>query len=81
MLDACTGQLLKIPVHASYLIILINVELKAKLYDPFHLMELVIVRPGGDREGPDFLGRGRRLSGDLAGEVLELDVKVFCLGS
>ena len=42
-------QRVSLPIHPSKFSRLIHVELEAKLHDPFHLAELIVICPG--REG------------------------------
>ena len=74
------GQALQIPVHGSQLVGLVNLQLEAKLDNPLHLVELVVVRPGRDGERKAWL-RGHRGFDEwwLMGEWLERDVKLFSL--
>lgn len=52
MLLSCLGEMLKIPVHTAEFVDFVDVKLEAHLYDPFQLLELVIVCPGRQRKRP-----------------------------
>lgn len=53
-LSKCTRKR-RLPIHARQLVELIYIQLKSKLNDPLHLVQLMIICPRRKRERPDVL--------------------------
>ena len=69
-----------LPVHASKLIWLINIQFKPHLNDPFHLAEFGMVSPRRQWESPELFARGLGINnGGFLSMFAELYVKILGL--